>query len=213
MLHIQDTNPLSLSANGWLEDTSKVEKYVMSDEAYNAREGTYRKYKEMKLKVGQRRFYQSLQLRPTLTCSAWLCSLHPLPQCSDSSNRQPWCIAHQYPFAGAADLHQGQQTSVVMLLCFLKKLHWPFRQDLCRLVSNLCLERIVLADHPMCCHAQEDPTWTAEKELAMRNGRPYNPPKVAERVSDANHLAEEASSISVGDRCAVAPGDKRGTVR
>ena len=50
-LHIQDTNPLSMSANGWLEDTSKVEKYVMSDEAYNKREGTYRKYKEMKLQV------------------------------------------------------------------------------------------------------------------------------------------------------------------
>ena len=50
-MHIQDINPHSMSANGWLEDTSKVEKYVMSDEAYNNREGTYRKYKEMKLKV------------------------------------------------------------------------------------------------------------------------------------------------------------------
>lgn len=60
---------------------------------------------------------------------------------------------------------------------------------------------------------QEDPTWTAEKELCMRNGRPYNPPKVAERVSDANHMADEAASMSVGDRCAVTPGDKRGTVR
>ncbi|KAK9790772.1 hypothetical protein WJX73_005164 [Symbiochloris irregularis] len=109
ILHIQDTNPLSLSANGWLEDTSKVEKYVMSEEAYNAREGTYRKFKETKLK--------------------------------------------------------------------------------------------------------EDPEWTAEKELCMRNGRPYNPPKVAERVTDANHLAEEASGMTVGDRCAVTPGDKRGTVR
>lgn len=50
-LHIQDVNPLSVSANGWLEDTSKVEKYVMSEDSYNKREGTYRKYKEMKLKV------------------------------------------------------------------------------------------------------------------------------------------------------------------
>ena len=46
-----DTNPNSLSARGWLEDTSKVQKYTMSDEEYKARENTYWKYKEEKLKV------------------------------------------------------------------------------------------------------------------------------------------------------------------
>lgn len=54
MLHILDTNPLSMSANGWLEDTSKVQKYVMSDDAYSQREGTYRQYKQMRRKVGLR---------------------------------------------------------------------------------------------------------------------------------------------------------------
>ncbi|PRW56915.1 tubulin folding cofactor B [Chlorella sorokiniana] len=48
-LHIIDTDPTSLSANGWLEDVSKVDKYVMSDEAYAARDNTYRKYKEAQL--------------------------------------------------------------------------------------------------------------------------------------------------------------------
>eukprot|EP00899_Mesostigma_viride_P007753 jgi/Mesvir1/1697/Mv21157-RA.1 len=43
-VHVVDTDPLSASANGWLEDTSLVEKYVMSDEDYNKREVTYRKY-------------------------------------------------------------------------------------------------------------------------------------------------------------------------
>ena len=43
-LHVIDTDPTSLSANGWLEDLSKVEKYVMSDEAYEKREGTYRQW-------------------------------------------------------------------------------------------------------------------------------------------------------------------------
>ena len=38
-LHVIDTDPMSVSANGWLEDLSKVEKYVMSDEAYEKREG------------------------------------------------------------------------------------------------------------------------------------------------------------------------------
>jgi hypothetical protein len=38
-------------AGGWLEDTSLVEKYKMSDEEYNKRENTYRRWKEQKLKV------------------------------------------------------------------------------------------------------------------------------------------------------------------
>jgi hypothetical protein len=42
VLHIIDQDPTSLSANGWLEDTSKVEKYVMSEEDYNKRDNTYR---------------------------------------------------------------------------------------------------------------------------------------------------------------------------
>uniref|UniRef100_A0A1D2ABR8 CAP-Gly domain-containing protein n=1 Tax=Auxenochlorella protothecoides TaxID=3075 RepID=A0A1D2ABR8_AUXPR len=48
-LHVEDLDPTSASRNGWLEDTSKVEKYVMSDEDYNRRDGTYRKFKETKL--------------------------------------------------------------------------------------------------------------------------------------------------------------------
>ncbi len=51
-LYILDTNPHSLSAHGWLEDVSKVQKYVMSDEEYNKREGTYRSYQQHMRKVG-----------------------------------------------------------------------------------------------------------------------------------------------------------------
>lgn len=51
IIHIIDTDPHSLSANGWLEDVSKVQKYEMSDEDYAQRENTYRKFKEQKLKV------------------------------------------------------------------------------------------------------------------------------------------------------------------
>ena len=46
-----DTNPNSLSARGWLEDTSKVQKYTMTDAEYRARDNTYWKYKEQKLKA------------------------------------------------------------------------------------------------------------------------------------------------------------------
>ena len=44
-LHITDTDPGSASAGGWLEDTSLVEKYRMSDADYAKRENTYRKWK------------------------------------------------------------------------------------------------------------------------------------------------------------------------
>eukprot|EP00889_Picochlorum_renovo_P004754 jgi/Picre1/31784/NNA_007134.t1 len=50
ILHVEDTDPMSLAAQGWLEDVSKVEKYVMSDADYDARENTYRQFKKEKLK-------------------------------------------------------------------------------------------------------------------------------------------------------------------
>jgi hypothetical protein len=53
MLHVTDIDPTSLSANGWLEDVSKVKKYEMSEEEYERRDNTYRRYKEQKLKVGE----------------------------------------------------------------------------------------------------------------------------------------------------------------
>lgn len=49
-IHVVDTDPNSASANGWLEDTSLVEKYKMSDDAYNKLENTYRRWKDTKLK-------------------------------------------------------------------------------------------------------------------------------------------------------------------
>ncbi|PNG99179.1 Tubulin-specific chaperone B, partial [Tetrabaena socialis] len=48
-IHITDTDPGSLSAGGWLEDTSLVEKYRMSDTDYDKREKSYRKWKNEKV--------------------------------------------------------------------------------------------------------------------------------------------------------------------
>ena len=48
-LHVVDTDDASLGAQGWLEDVSKVEKYVMSDEDYAARDNTYRAFKAARL--------------------------------------------------------------------------------------------------------------------------------------------------------------------
>jgi len=50
VIHVIDLDPFSASANGWLEDTSLVEKYTLSDEAYAQRENTFLKYKEAKLR-------------------------------------------------------------------------------------------------------------------------------------------------------------------
>ncbi|KAG9395985.1 CAP-Gly domain [Carpediemonas membranifera] len=45
-LHCQDTNPNSLAKNGGFEDLSQVEKYEISDEAYEARDNSYRAWKK-----------------------------------------------------------------------------------------------------------------------------------------------------------------------
>lgn len=45
-LHVVDLDPSSVTSGGWLEDTSLVEKYKISDEAYKKRDGTFRKFKE-----------------------------------------------------------------------------------------------------------------------------------------------------------------------
>lgn len=43
-IHIIDTNPTSVSAGGWLENVNLVKKYEISEEAYNKRNGTARKW-------------------------------------------------------------------------------------------------------------------------------------------------------------------------
>lgn len=58
ILHVTDTDVNSKSASGWLEDTSKVKKYVMSDEDYAKRENTYKQYKHMKQQVWHHDLWQ-----------------------------------------------------------------------------------------------------------------------------------------------------------
>ncbi|KAL3691899.1 hypothetical protein R1sor_005550 [Riccia sorocarpa] len=48
-IHIVDLDPTSLSAGGWLEDTSLIEKYEISEDSYNKRDDTFRKFKEKRL--------------------------------------------------------------------------------------------------------------------------------------------------------------------
>ncbi|CAH9093968.1 unnamed protein product [Cuscuta europaea] len=45
-LHVIDIDPSSISAGGWIDDTSLVEKYTISNEAYDKLDGTFRKFKE-----------------------------------------------------------------------------------------------------------------------------------------------------------------------
>merc|ERR1711998_132954 len=104
-IHIIDTNPNSASAGGWLENVNLVKKYEISEEAYNKRSGTARKWMAEKKAA--------------------------------------------------------------------------------------------------------DPTWTIQKEMMRRKDPNWEPPV---EVSDPEHLAEEASKISVGERCEVQPGSRRGEV-
>ncbi|OAY73433.1 Tubulin-folding cofactor B, partial [Ananas comosus] len=45
-LHIIDLDPSSVTSGGWLEDTSLVEKYTISEEAYSKLDSNFRKFKE-----------------------------------------------------------------------------------------------------------------------------------------------------------------------
>ncbi|XP_077241443.1 tubulin-folding cofactor B-like isoform X2 [Tasmannia lanceolata] len=45
-LHIIDLDPSSVTSGGWLEDTSLVEKFSISEEAFDKLDGTFRKFKE-----------------------------------------------------------------------------------------------------------------------------------------------------------------------
>lgn len=58
-IHIIDTDPFSLSRNGGLTDTSLVEKFKLSDEAYSQRKGTMREYIQE-----QRKLNPNFKLRP-----------------------------------------------------------------------------------------------------------------------------------------------------
>ncbi|PWA94134.1 tubulin folding cofactor B [Artemisia annua] len=50
-IHIIEIDTSSVTSGGWLDETSLVEKYKISDEAYDKLDGTYRKFKE---KLGPR---------------------------------------------------------------------------------------------------------------------------------------------------------------
>eukprot|EP00658_Telonema_sp_P-2_P044012 TRINITY_DN3188_c0_g1_i10.p1 TRINITY_DN3188_c0_g1~~TRINITY_DN3188_c0_g1_i10.p1 ORF type:complete len:303 (+),score=94.72 TRINITY_DN3188_c0_g1_i10:126-1034(+) len=47
-IHVLDSDPNSLSAGGWLEDVSLVKKFELTDEEYDKREGTVRKWMQSK---------------------------------------------------------------------------------------------------------------------------------------------------------------------
>mmetsp|Transcript_16452 Transcript_16452/g.35632 ORF Transcript_16452/g.35632 Transcript_16452/m.35632 type:complete len:285 (+) Transcript_16452:1-855(+) len=57
-IHVVDLDPTSITTGGQLENLSLVEKYVMSEEDYNKRDNTYRKYKEQKLREDPTWTYQ-----------------------------------------------------------------------------------------------------------------------------------------------------------
>lgn len=43
-LHVVDLDPSSVTSGGWLEDTSLVEKYSISEEAYDKLDGKSRRH-------------------------------------------------------------------------------------------------------------------------------------------------------------------------
>lgn len=62
-LHVIDLDPSSVTSGGWLEDTSLVEKYTISDEAYGKRDG----------KCGKNFIWQRLGVRSLQLISQYNC--------------------------------------------------------------------------------------------------------------------------------------------
>eukprot|EP00775_Hariotina_reticulata_P001989 gene1989-2311_t len=94
-LHVIDSDDSSLSAQGWLEDVSKVTKYVMSEEDYSARDNTYRKYKEQKLKQD-----------PSWTLEKEMCARKGIPY------NPPVQVGPDYQEAESRSLSAGQRCCV-----------------------------------------------------------------------------------------------------
>lgn len=70
-----------------------------------------------------------------------------------------------------------------------------------------------LRNHAFCVRLQGDPEWTLEKEMAKKRGVPYTAPQVAPKTEDADCQYQEAERMTIGDRCEVRPGGKRGSIR
>jgi tubulin-folding cofactor B len=82
-LHVVDTDAGSASAAGWLEDVSKVAKFELSDEAYEARDNTYRKFAAEQRKADpgwtlQKELAKRRGVRAPSLSRAHVCVLTPL---------------------------------------------------------------------------------------------------------------------------------------
>lgn len=102
ILHVHDTDPMSLAAQGWLEDVSKVEKYVMSDAEYDARENTYRKFKQEKLRQD-----------PTWTLEKEIAARRGIPYSSGDNQKEKVSFDDDYQAEEASHIVVGGRCEVV----------------------------------------------------------------------------------------------------
>lgn len=138
IIHVIDTDVSSKSASGWLEDTSKVQKYVMSDEDYAKRENTYKQFKMMKQKV--------------------------------NADLDMHVITHLCTNLVEVTLYNDADSVSCATL-----------SEQCS--PRACVTHVTTSPINNCsCFCQEDPEWTAEKELCQRKGIPYQAPKQSTKV-------------------------------
>lgn len=89
-IHIKDTDPHSISANGGLENVNLVQKYEMDDETYDLRENTVRAQKRAEKAMREQR-------------AAELASADPQPQRPET----PRDVAEKYPLGGRCEINPG----------------------------------------------------------------------------------------------------------
>lgn len=89
-IHIKDTDPHSISANGGLENVSLVQKYMMDDDEYDRRENTVR---------AQKRAEQAARAQQ----KAAELAANPKPERPET----PRDVAEKYPIGGRCEINPG----------------------------------------------------------------------------------------------------------
>ncbi|KAL7252519.1 hypothetical protein ACSBR1_007142 [Camellia fascicularis] len=228
-LHVIDLDPSSVTSGGWLEDTSLVEKYKISEEAYNKRNSTFRKFKENYA-------HQNPSAHETKSLDNSMEDLCANIKVGDRCQVEPGEKRGVVKFVGRAEAlgsgfwvgvqydeplgkHDGMKRNLTRLLnCWevarLDK--WSPKLKNCKaLWGCLChkglLKEILELFESMLVTYPHTRLHTCHDVIEKLCSTGFT--SSAHALSLDNSMEDLCANIKVGDRCQVEPGEKRGVVK